>query len=99
MSWLDSGLALRTPEGKDLWLQLTTGNTQYSSPFISEFAETKSAELCAYWGDVTEEGNDHVLPRSTRLCVSHTAARATSHLIDQDCTQSTHYSQQGCDAD
>ena len=41
----------------DLWIQLTTGKTQYSSPFVSEFAEAKSADTFAYWGDVTEEGN------------------------------------------
>ena len=52
--------SIRTPEGKDLWIQLTTGKAQYSSPFVSEFAEAKSADLRAYWGDVTEEGNDHV---------------------------------------
>ena len=52
--------SIRTPEGKDLWIQLTTGKTQYSSPFVSEFAEAKSADSFAYWGDVTEEGNSHV---------------------------------------
>ena len=52
--------SIRTPEGKDLWIQLTTGKVQYSSPFVSEFAEEKSADTCAYWGDVNEEGNDHV---------------------------------------
>ena len=52
--------SIRTPEGKDLWIQLTTGKSQYSSPFVSEFAEAKSANSFAYWGDVTEEGNNHV---------------------------------------
>ena len=52
--------SIRTPEGKDLWIQLTTGKVQYSSPFVSEFAEEKSADTYAYWGDVNEEGNDHV---------------------------------------
>ena len=52
--------SIRTPEGKDLWIQLTTGKVQYSSPFVSEYAEEKSADTCAYWGDVNEEGNDHV---------------------------------------
>ena len=52
--------SIQTPEGKDLWIQLTTGKTQYSSPFVSEVAEAKPADTFAYWGDVTEEGNDHV---------------------------------------
>ena len=52
--------SIRTPEGKDLWIQLTTGKTQYSSPFVSELTEAKSADSFAYWGDVTEEGNNQV---------------------------------------
>ena len=52
--------SIRTPEGKDLWIQLTTGKAQYSSPFVSEVIEAKPADTFAYWGDVTEEGNDHV---------------------------------------
>ena len=27
---------IRTPDGKDLWLKMDTGQTQYSSPFVSE---------------------------------------------------------------
>ena len=27
---------IRIPEGKDLWLRMDTGQTQYSSPFVSE---------------------------------------------------------------
>ena len=49
-----------TPEGKDLWIQLKTGKSQYSSPFVSEFVEAKSADSFAYWGDVNEDGNNHV---------------------------------------
>ena len=49
-----------TPEGKDLWIQLKTGKAQYSSPFMSEFADAKTTDSFAYWGDVNEAGNDHV---------------------------------------
>ena len=49
-----------TPEGKDLWIQLKTGKSQYSSPFVSEFVDAKIADSFAYWGDVNEAGNDHV---------------------------------------
>ena len=53
-----------TPEGKDLWIQLKTGKAQYSSPFLSEIADAKNADVQAsshaYWGDVNEVGNDHV---------------------------------------
>ena len=53
-----------TPEGKDLWIQLKTGKSQYSSPFMSEVADAKNADTrwnsYAYWGDVNEVGNDHV---------------------------------------
>ena len=47
-----------TPEGKDLWIQLKTGKAQYSSLFMSEFADAKIADSFAYWGDVNEAGND-----------------------------------------
>ena len=49
-----------TPEGKDLWIQLKTGKAQYSSPFLSEFADAKTTDSFAYWGDVNEAGNDQV---------------------------------------
>ena len=53
-----------TPERKDLWIQLKTGKSQYSSPFLSEIADAKNADMqlnsYAYWGDVNEVGNDHV---------------------------------------
>ena len=49
-----------TPEGKDLWIQLKTGKSQYSSPFVSEFVEAKSGDSFACWGDVNEDGNHHV---------------------------------------
>ena len=53
-----------TPEGKDLWIQLKTGKSQYSSPFLSEITDAKNADArltsYAYWGDVNEVGNDHV---------------------------------------
>ena len=49
-----------TPEGKDLWIQLKTGKAQYSSPFVSEFADAKTADSFAYWGDVNEDGNNQV---------------------------------------
>ena len=53
-----------TPEGKDLWIQLKTGKSQYSSPFLSEIADAKNVDTqlnsYAYWGDVNEVGNDHV---------------------------------------
>ena len=49
-----------TPEGKELWIQLKTGKAQYSSPFVSEFADAKNADSYAYWGDVNEAGNDQV---------------------------------------
>ena len=49
-----------TPEGKDLWIQLKTGKSQYSSPFVSEFVEAKTVDSFAYWGDVNEDGNNHV---------------------------------------
>ena len=53
-----------TPDGKDLWIQLKTGRSQYSSPFMSEIADAKNADTrfnsYAHWGDVNEVGNDHV---------------------------------------
>ena len=49
-----------TPEGKDLWIQLRTGKAQYSSPFVSEFADAKNVDSYAYWGDVNEAGNYQV---------------------------------------
>ena len=63
-----------TPEGKDLWIQLKTGKAQYSSPFMAEFADAKTVDSFAYWGDVNEAGNDLSSPGSTRLCVSNTSA-------------------------
>ena len=56
-----------TPEGKDLWIQLKIGKAQYSSPFMSEFADARTADSYAYWGDVNEAGNDQV-------CVPNTSA-------------------------
>ena len=58
--------AIQTPEGKDLWLCMDTGQTQYSSPFLSE-VESASADdgddtRIACWGDVAERGNDVVHP-------------------------------------
>ena len=49
---------IRTPEGKDLWLRMHDGHTQYSSPFIAE-VESATAYLedehrQAYWGEVNE---------------------------------------------
>ena len=52
--------SIATPEGKDLWIQLKTGKTQYSSPFMSEFADAKTVNSFACWGDVNDVGNDLV---------------------------------------
>ena len=60
MSLLSNGLVFEHLKGRTYGTQLTTGKVQYSSPFVSEFAEEKSADTCAYWGDVHEDGNDHV---------------------------------------
>ena len=43
-----------------MWIQLKTGKSQCSSPFVSEFVEAKSTQSFAYWGDVNEDGNNHV---------------------------------------
>ena len=43
-----------------MWIQLKTGKAQYSSPFMSEFADVKTIDSFAYWGDVNEADNDHV---------------------------------------
>ena len=57
---------VQTPEGKSLWRRMDTGQTQYSSPFLveaqSEATEDKEETRIAYWGEVTEPGNDVVRP-------------------------------------
>ena len=45
---------IRTPDGKDLWLKMDTGQTQYTSPFV---AEIKPEQPRAYWGDATDPAN------------------------------------------
>ena len=42
------------PEGKDLWLGMDSGQTQYSSPFVTEVkgdAAEPAEEPIAYWGE------------------------------------------------
>ena len=51
---------IRTPEGKDLWLKMDTGQTQYLSPFVSEVkdeATVPAEEPIAYGGEATDPGN------------------------------------------
>ena len=36
---------IRTPDGKDLWLKMDTGQTQYTSPFVAEI-KPDSSDLC-----------------------------------------------------
>ena len=55
---------IQTPEGKDLGVRLDSGHTQYSSPFTAE-VESATATVSedakqAFWGEVTEPGNDIV---------------------------------------
>ena len=57
---------VQAPTRKDLWLRMDTGHTQYSSSFL---AKVKSAAIddgdnasIAYWGEVTEPGNDVIRP-------------------------------------
>ena len=57
---------VQTPEGKDLWLRMDTGHTQKSSPFLAEVKNVATDDgddtRIAYWGEVTEPGNDVVRP-------------------------------------
>ena len=51
---------IRTPEGKDLWLKMDTGQTQYTSPFVAEIKPDSSdpaEEPIAYWGEATDPAN------------------------------------------
>ena len=51
---------IRTPEGKDLWLKMDTGQTQYTSPFVAEIKPDSSdpaEEPLAYWGEETDPAN------------------------------------------
>ena len=56
---------IKTPEGKELWLRMDTGQTHYSSPFLIE-VKSEAADLAeepiAYWGEATEPGNAIVCP-------------------------------------
>ena len=56
---------IRTPEGKDLWLKMDTGQTQYTSPFVEEIKPDSSVlaeEPTAYWGEATDPANAVVRP-------------------------------------
>ena len=56
---------IKTPEGKDLRLRMGTGQTQYSSRFVTEVkgeAAEPVEEPIAYWGEATEPGNAVVRP-------------------------------------
>ena len=49
-----------TPEGKDLWLKMDTGQTQYTSPFVAEIQPDSSdpaEEPMAYWGEAIDPAN------------------------------------------
>ena len=51
---------IHTPDGKDLWLKMDTGQTQYTSPFVAEIKPDSSdlaEELTAYWGETTDPAN------------------------------------------
>ena len=57
---------IQTPEGKDLWLRMDSGRTQDSSRFIAE-VESATATVTedakqAFWGEVTEPGNNIARP-------------------------------------
>ena len=56
---------IHTPDGKDLWLKMDTGQTQYTSPFVAEIKPDSSdlaEELTAYWGEATDPANAVVRP-------------------------------------
>ena len=56
---------LHTPDGKDLWLKMDTGQTQYTSPFVAEIKPDSSdlaEEHTAYWGEATDPANAVVRP-------------------------------------
>ena len=56
---------IHTPDGKDLWLKMDAGQTQYSSPFVAEIKTDSSdlpEELTAYWGEATDPANAVVRP-------------------------------------
>ena len=56
---------IRTPDGKDLWLKMDTGQTQYTSPFVAEIKADSSVlaeEPTAYWGEATDPANAVVRP-------------------------------------
>ena len=75
-----------TPEGKDLWMQLKTGKSQYSSPFMSEIADAKNADTrlnsYAYWGDVNEVDNDHVRQEVLDFVCPAQQPEQLSRLVD-----------------
>ena len=55
---------IKTPDGKDLWQKMDTGQTQYSSPFVSEIKPDSlvlAEEPTAYWG-ATDPANAVVRP-------------------------------------
>ena len=56
---------IRTPDGKDLWLKMDTGETEYTSPFVAETQPDSSVlaeEPTAYWGEATDPANAVVRP-------------------------------------
>ena len=56
---------IHTLDGKDLWLKMDTGQTQYTSPFVAEIKPDSSdllEELTAYWGEAMDPANAVLRP-------------------------------------
>ena len=55
-----------TPEGKDLWLRMDTGQMQYSSPFLTEVKEEATDQAgeqkVAFGAEATDPSSDIVRP-------------------------------------
>ena len=67
---------------EDLWLRMDTGQTQYSSPFLSEVKSAAADDVddtrIAHWGEVTEPGNDVVRPEVVEITATARQTCASS---------------------
>ena len=72
---------IHTPDGKDLWLKMDTGQTQYTSPFVAEI-KTDSSDLAeeptAYWGEATDPTNAVVRPEVVARIIPNRIVMSTS---------------------